>query len=125
MMRPKPISTHHAYRRVLAEIEGLMSARRNTSEGDRLDVLVTLVEAWEAKPFAMGLPDAVEAIKFRMEQGGLEPADLVPFIGSLRGVREVLAQANPRLGHGPAAARGVGIPAASRRLTRARASRRW
>jgi HTH-type transcriptional regulator/antitoxin HigA len=48
-MDPKPIHTLHEHRRILKEIEGLMNAKRNTPEGDRLDVLVTLVEAWEAK----------------------------------------------------------------------------
>ena len=58
-----PIKTHSDYRRVLREIEGLMNARRNSPEGDRLDVLVTLVEAWERKHYSLDLPDPVEAIK--------------------------------------------------------------
>jgi len=52
----KPIKTQREYRRILNEIEGLMSAKHNTSEGDRLDVLVTLVEAWEAKHYPLDLP---------------------------------------------------------------------
>ena len=67
-----------------------MGAGRNTPEGDRLDVLVTLVEAWERKRYPLDLPDAIEAIKYHMEQGGLQPADLVPFIGSRNCVHEVL-----------------------------------
>jgi HTH-type transcriptional regulator/antitoxin HigA len=58
----RPIKTRRDYRRTLEEIEGLMNAKRNTPEGDRLDVLVTLVEAWEAKHHPLDLPDAVEAI---------------------------------------------------------------
>jgi HTH-type transcriptional regulator/antitoxin HigA len=89
-MEIAPIKTQRDYRRVLKEIEGLMRAERNTPEGDRLDVLVTLVEAWERKHYPLDLPDAIEAIKYHMEQSGLEPADLVPFIGSRNRVHEVL-----------------------------------
>jgi hypothetical protein len=64
------------YRRTLTEIETLMDAARNTPEGDRLDVLVALVEAYERKHYPLDLPDPVEAIKFRMEQMGLPPKDL-------------------------------------------------
>jgi HTH-type transcriptional regulator / antitoxin HigA len=57
------MKTRRDYRRILKEIEILMNAKRNTPQGDRLDVLVTLVEAWEAKHYPLDLPDAVEAIK--------------------------------------------------------------
>ena len=56
-----PIKTHRDYRRALKEIEGLMAAKRNTREGDRLDVLATLVEAWEAKHYSLEPPDPVAA----------------------------------------------------------------
>jgi HTH-type transcriptional regulator / antitoxin HigA len=85
-----PVKSQRDYRRVLKEIEGLMSARRNTPQGDRLDVLVTLVEAWERKHYSLDLPDPVEAIKYHMEQNGLQPRDLIPFIGSRNRVHEVL-----------------------------------
>lgn len=85
-----PIKSQTGYRRVLKEIEGLMGARRNTPEGDRLDVLVTLVEAWERKHYPMNLPDPIEAIKYHMEQNGLQPRDLIPFIGNRNRVHEVL-----------------------------------
>ena len=85
-----PIKSHRDYRRVLREIEGLMNARRNSPEGDRLDVLVALVEAWERKHYALDLPDPVEAIRYHMEQNGLQPRDLIPFIGSRNRVHEVL-----------------------------------
>ncbi len=109
----RPIKTKRDYRRTLTEIEGLMCARRGTPEGDRLDVLVTLVEAWEAKHFPMDLPDPVEAIKYRMEQRGLTPRDLVPYIGSRNRVYEVLnrkrslslmIRRRPRSALGPSAA---------------------
>jgi HTH-type transcriptional regulator/antitoxin HigA len=85
-----PIKSHRDYRRVLREIEGLMKARRNTPEGDRLDVLVTLVEAWERRHYRLDLPDPVEAIRYHMEQNGLQPRDLIPFIGGRNRVHEVL-----------------------------------
>ncbi len=85
-----PIKTTRDHRRALKEIEGLMHARRGTPEGDRLDVLVTLVEAWENKHYRIDLPDPVEAIKYHMEQKGLEPRDLIPYIGSRNRVYEVL-----------------------------------
>jgi antitoxin component HigA of HigAB toxin-antitoxin module len=69
-----PIKTQRDYRNALKEIEGLMTAKRNTPEGDRLDVLVTLVEAWERKHYRFDLPDPVEAIKYHMDQNGLQPA---------------------------------------------------
>jgi HTH-type transcriptional regulator/antitoxin HigA len=72
-MNITPIKTHRDYRRILKEIEGLMNAKRNTPEGDRLDVLATLVEAWEAKHYPLDLPDAVQAIKHHMDQQGLSP----------------------------------------------------
>jgi HTH-type transcriptional regulator / antitoxin HigA len=85
-----PIKSQRDYRRVLREIEGLMGARRNSRDGDRFDVLVTLVEAWERKHYRLDLPDPVEAIRYHMEQNGLQPRDLIPFIGGRNRVHEVL-----------------------------------
>ncbi len=67
-----------------------MRAKRGTPEGDRLDVLVTLVEAWERQHYPLGFPDPIEAIKYHMDQNGLQPRDLIPFIGSRNRVHEVL-----------------------------------
>ena len=113
-MNIAPIKTRRDYRRALGEIENLMTAKRGTPEGDRLDVLVTLVEAWEAKHYPLDLPDPVAAIKYHMDQGGLEPRDLIPFIGSRNRVYEILNRKRPltlkmiwRL-H-----KGLGIPAES------------
>jgi len=89
-MAISPIRTQRDYRQALKEVETLMEARRNTPEGDRLDVLVTLIEAWEGKHYPMDMPDPIEAIKYHMEQRGLSPRDLVPFIGSRNRVHEVL-----------------------------------
>jgi len=109
-----PIRTKRDHRRALKEIEGLMDARRGTPAGDRRDVLVTLVEAWEAKHYPIDLPDPVAAIKYHMEQQGLAPKDLVPYIGSRNRVYEVLNRKRPltlkmvwRLHN------GLGIPAES------------
>jgi len=113
-MEIKPIKSNRDYRRALREIEELMHANRNTPRGDRLDVLVALVEAWEAKHYPLDLPDPIEAIKYHMEQKGLSPNDLIPFIGGRNRVYEVLARKRPltlkmiwRLHQ------GLGIPAES------------
>ena len=89
-MEIEPIKTKRDYLRTLKEIESLMAARRNTPEGDRLDVLVTLVEAWETKHYSLDLPDPVSAIRHHMEQNGLAPKDLIPYIGGRNRVYEVL-----------------------------------
>src|SRR6266513_911241 len=94
-MNIAPIKTKRDYRRTLKEIEGLMRAKRNSPEGDRLDVLVTLVEAFEQKHYALDLPDPVEAIKYHMDQNGLQPRDLIPYIGSRNRVHEVLNRRRP------------------------------
>lgn len=94
-MEIKPIRTKTDHRAALKEIEMLMSARAGSPEGERLDVLVTLVEAYEKKHYHFDLPDPVEAIKFRMEQMALAPKDLVPMIGQLNRVYEVLNRKRP------------------------------
>ena len=110
----KPIKTDADYRATLREIDGLMSARLNTPEGDRLDVLVTLVEAYEARHFPIDLPDPVEAIKFRMEQAGLTVKDLEPFIGRSNRVYEILNRKRPlTLAMIWKLNQGLGIPAES------------
>ncbi len=91
----KPIRTKADYKTALKRIESLMSAKANTASGDRLDVLVTLVEAYERAHFPMDLPDAVDAIKFRMEQSGLTVKDLEPVIGRMNRVYEVLNRRRP------------------------------
>ncbi len=90
-----PIRTKRDHRRALKEIEGLIEAKRRTHQGDRLDVLVTLVEAWEPKRYPIDLPDPVAAIKYHMENQGLAPKDLVPYIGSRNRVYEVLNRKRP------------------------------
>ncbi|MDO9518921.1 MAG: transcriptional regulator [Pseudohongiella sp.] len=94
-MEIRPIKTEADYEATLKEIEGLMSAEAGSPEGDRLDVLVTLVEAYEREHYPIGFPDPVEAIKFRMEQQGLTVEDLVPVIGRKNRVYEILARKRP------------------------------
>jgi HTH-type transcriptional regulator / antitoxin HigA len=86
----KPIRTRSDHAAALSEIERLWGAKRGTPEGDRLDVLATLVDAYEAEQFPMDPPDPIEAIKFRMEQQGLTRKDLEPLIGTRTRVAEVL-----------------------------------
>lgn len=111
-MEIKPIKNERDYRRALNEIDRLMDARPNTAEGDRLDVLVTLAEAWEEKHWPIELPDPVEAILFAMEQRGLSRRDLEPFIGSRARVAEILNHRRPlSLAMIRRLHRGLGIPA--------------
>lgn len=91
----KPIKSERDYRRALAEIDTLMDAKPNTAAGDRLDVLVTLVSAWEERHYPIDPPDAVEAIRFAMEQRGLTRRDLEPYMGSRARVAEVLNRKRP------------------------------
>ena len=86
----RPIKTEADYERALADIEQLWGAADNTPEGDRLDILLTLVEAYEKDHYPMDPPDPVEAIKFRMEQMGLSRKDIEPYIGPRGRVAEVL-----------------------------------
>jgi HTH-type transcriptional regulator/antitoxin HigA len=74
----------------LAEVERLWGAKSGTPQGDRLDVLATLIDAYEAQHYPMDPPDPIEAIKFRMEQQGLTRKDLEPLIGTRTRVAEVL-----------------------------------
>lgn len=94
-MNIRPIKTEADYQATLKEIESLMSAEADTPEGDRLDVLVTLVEAYERVHYPVEFPDPVEAIKFRMDQQGLTVDDLVPVIGRKNRVYEILARKRP------------------------------
>ena len=96
-MEIRPIHTAADYRAALREISAYFNnePEPGTPDGDRFEVLLTLVEAYEAKHFPVDLPDPVEAIKFRMEQAGLTPKDLVPAIGRLNRVYEILARKRP------------------------------
>jgi HTH-type transcriptional regulator/antitoxin HigA len=86
----RPIRSAADHRAALATIETLMLSKAGTPEGDRLDVLATLVEAWEARHEPVEAPDPIAAILFMMEQKGLERRDLEPAIGSRARVAEIL-----------------------------------
>ena len=91
-MNIRPIHTEQDYKDALKSVAPLFDNQPEpgTPEGDYLDVMITLIEAYEAKHFPMELPNPVDAIRFRMEQSGLSPADLVPAIGRQNRVYEVL-----------------------------------
>jgi HTH-type transcriptional regulator/antitoxin HigA len=89
-MKLKPIKTEADHEAALLEIERLWNAEEDTAEGDRLDILITLVEAYEEAHFPMDMPDPIEAIKFRLEQQGEDKKALIGIIGSRTRVHEVL-----------------------------------
>ena len=86
----QPVRTEAEYDAAVARITQLMGAEPGTAAGDELDILATLVEAYEAKHFTVDTPDPVTIIKFQMEQQGLTRKDLEPMIGSRARVSEVL-----------------------------------
>jgi HTH-type transcriptional regulator / antitoxin HigA len=90
-MRAKVIKTESEYAAALARIEKLMDAKRDTPQGDELELLSLLIHDYEEKVFPIDKPDPLAAIRFRMEQQGLEPKDLVPLLVSRSRVSEVLS----------------------------------
>jgi HTH-type transcriptional regulator / antitoxin HigA len=94
-MEIRPIRNEADHERALREIERLWGAKEGTPEGDRLDVLTTLVEAYEEKHFPMDAPDPIEAITFRLEQQGLDHRALVGVIGGRSRVYEVMHRKRP------------------------------
>lgn len=94
-MNIRPIKTESDYQATLAEIERLFNATPGTPEGDRLEVLTTLAEAYEDHHYNIPLPDPIEAIRYHMESRGLSRADLEPYIGNRARVSEVLNRKRP------------------------------
>jgi HTH-type transcriptional regulator / antitoxin HigA len=94
-MEIKPIRTNADYERALQEIQRLWGAKEGTAEGDRLDVLATLVDAYEQKHFPIDTPEPIEAIRFRLEQQGLDERALVGVIGGRSRVYEVMRRKRP------------------------------
>jgi HTH-type transcriptional regulator/antitoxin HigA len=86
----RPIRTKRDYEAALKEVERLWGAEIGTRDGDRLDVLATLIDAYEADHYPMDPPDPIEAIKFRMEQQGLTRRDLEEIIGTRTRIAEVM-----------------------------------
>ena len=114
-MQVKAIRTEADYLEALAQVSALIDIDpdRDSPEGERLEIIGTLVQAYEAEHLPVDPPDPIEAIRFRMDQSGTGVKDLVPFIGPLNRVYEVLARKRPltlkmirRLN------KGLGIPAA-------------
>lgn len=95
MNRTRIIKTQRDHQAAIRRIEMLMDARANTPEGDELELLSTLVDLYEKRRFPIESPDPIEAIRFRMEQAGLTPADLIPCIGTRGRVSEVLNRKRP------------------------------
>lgn len=91
----KPIKTQADYEAVLQEIEALFEAKPGTPEGDRLEILSTLVEAYEEQHYPISAPDPIEAIRYYMESRGLSRRDLEPYVGSRARVSEVLNKKRP------------------------------
>ena len=94
-MTIKPIKTEADHAAALREIERLWGADEGTTSGDRLDVLTTLVEAYEQAHFPIDPPDPIEAIKFRLEQQGTDQKALIGVIGGRSRVHEVLRRDRP------------------------------
>ena len=96
-MNIRPIHTEADYKAALHVVSAYFDnePEPDSLDGDRFEVLLTLVEAYEAKHFPIDLPDSIEAIKFRMDQAGLTPKDLVPAIGRLNRVYEILNRKRP------------------------------
>ena len=90
MNEVKPIRSEADYEAALVEVERLWGARSGTPEGDRLDVLATLIDAYESEHHPIDPPDPIEAIKFRMEQQGLTRKDLEGILGTRTRIAEVL-----------------------------------
>jgi HTH-type transcriptional regulator/antitoxin HigA len=91
MINIKPIKTEADYDIALARVNNLMDAKPDSPEGDELDVLVTLIEKYEALHYPIDAPNPIEAIRFRMDQYDLIDKDLIPYIGQSGRVSEILS----------------------------------
>ena len=131
-MQLKPIRTEADYEAALEQIERLMDAEPGTSDGDRLDILTTLVEAYEAAYHPIEAPDPIAALEYFMEQRGITRADLVPLLGSRSRVSDILnrSDASPSGWPGDCSYLGIpaeavlGAPTARRSVVRRRTSRK-
>jgi len=112
MVRPHVLKSETGYQSALQRVEALMTARRGTGKGDELELWACLIEQYEREHHRIEPPDPVEAIRFRMEQQGWKPNDLIQFIGSRSRVSEILARRRPlSLRMIRALHEGMGIPA--------------
>jgi HTH-type transcriptional regulator/antitoxin HigA len=108
----KPINTEQDYNNSIRRIEELWGAKKDSPQGDELDLLVTLVESYEMRHYPIAPPDTVDAIIFRMEQMGMTKADMVQCLGSQSRVSEILNKKRKlTLGMIKAIYKGLKIPA--------------
>jgi HTH-type transcriptional regulator/antitoxin HigA len=108
----RPIKTEKDYDSAISRIEELWGAKKDSPEGDELDLLVTLAESFEMKHYPIAPPDPIDAIKFRMEQMELTNADMVNYLGSQSRVSEILnRKRNLTLGMVKSLYKGLKIPA--------------
>ena len=91
----RPIRNEEDYETALAEIEVLWDAEPGSAEADRLEILVALVEAYEAEHYPIPAPDPIDMIEFVMDQRGLSKSDLIPYLGSRAKVSEILNRRRP------------------------------
>ena len=91
-MEIKLIKTEQDYNEAIQRVESLWGAKKNSPEGDELDLLCTIVEAYEMKHFPILPPDPIDAIKFRMEQMNMTKSDLAKYLGSQSRVSEILSR---------------------------------
>ena len=114
MSKIKVIRTEQDYQEALELVDGLISLDPDpdSAEGEQLSILSTLIQDYEARSFPAALPNPIEALKFRMEQAGLRPADLIPYIGSRSRVSEILSgKRQLTIDMVRALSEGLGIPA--------------
>ncbi len=95
VLKPKIIKTDKQYKATMTRVEEIFDAKPGTAKGDELELLLLLVETYEKSAYPIDLPDPITALRFRMEQEGLKPKDLEPFIGSKSKVSEVLSGRRP------------------------------
>jgi HTH-type transcriptional regulator / antitoxin HigA len=111
-MEIKPIKSEEDYQAALAEVERLFDAKAGSAEGDKLEVLTTLIEAYEEEHYAIPQPDPVEAIIYHMESRGLSRKDLEPYLGTRARVAEIINRKRPlSLSMIQKLYMGLGIPA--------------
>ena len=89
-MEIKPVNTEQDYENSLNRLEDIFEAKKGTNEGDELEILSILIDKYEEKHFPIGMPDPIEAIKFRMEQMGMKQKDLAEVVGLKSRVSEIL-----------------------------------
>jgi HTH-type transcriptional regulator / antitoxin HigA len=111
-MEIKPIKSEEDYQAALAEVERLFDAKAGSAEGDKLEILTTLIEAYEEEYYAIPQPDPVEAIIYHMESRGLSRKDLEPYLGTRARVAEIINRKRPlSLSMIQKLYMGLGIPA--------------